>query len=123
MTLRMTTGRGEATFVYDGDGMEARFTMTTADDEADLVAKLTKLLLFLRREGAAPEHTLAPVYPLPGTVPARDTAMVGMGWPKAVPQPPPFTGVAPIQPVPLADSIAQAHALGYELYDGNNTED
>lgn len=111
MTLRLRTTTGRAVFEFEADGMKASWELSGKDSGPELVVKLGKMLEFLRREKLAqPEPAPAPVYQLP--------AVPTPAWPTT----PQFTGVPPVQPVPLQDSLA-AMPSGWELYTEENTDD
>lgn len=123
MPLNMKAMKGKTVFEYTTEDMSASWTLSVEDSGPAIVKKLARMLEFMRtQEGVAPAAPMAPVYqlPLPGPVPANGWPPVG-GVREATPLP--FTGTAPVQPAPLADSIAKAEALGWELYTLDNTDD
>jgi len=113
MPLKLKATATKAVFEFEEAGMTASWSLSAKDSGPELVGKLERMLAFLRREKlGAPADTVVsyttPVLPLGST-----------GWQAAKPQ---FTGVPPVQPVPLQDSLA-AMPSGWELYDEANSND
>lgn len=119
--MRLTKTR--VVFDYKGDDMSASFELLPSDDGEQLEAKLEKMLAFLRRERQADQPTqemrlaLEPAVPgrLPVARPVGSANGVGTLMQQGLQQARPFTGVPPVQPVPLSDSLAQASTNGWEL--------
>lgn len=115
--MRLTKTR--VVFDYKGDDMSASFELLPSDDGEQLEAKLEKMLAFLRRERQADQPTL-PAIPVPRQLgytpqPVGTPSGVGTLMQQGLQQARPFTGVPPVQPVPLSDSLAQASTNGWEL--------
>jgi len=114
MTLKLKATATKAVFEFEEAGMTASWSLSAKDSGPELVGKLERMLAFLRREKLGEQ--LSPVLQLP-VQSASSPAGIVMLAPK-----PQFTGVAPVRPVPLQDSLA-AMPSGWELYDKSNEED
>jgi hypothetical protein len=128
MSLSMRITKTRVVFDYKGDDMAASFELLPSDDGAQLEGKLEKMLAFLRRERQADQPTqemvrpaLAAV-PAPGNWPQRpmpvtvgSAAGVGTLMQQGLQHARPFTGIPPVQPVPLEESLKQVGTNGWEL--------
>lgn len=122
MNLKLRTTKVRAVFEYEGDGMKASFELRPEDSAEELVGKLEKMLAFLRRELRPPldPAVLLPALPPPGprgherSVPVGSASGVGTLMQQGLQQAKQFTGVPPVQPVPLQDSVARL-PNGWEL--------
>lgn len=114
MGLKFTTGKGEVTFACDDGLVEATVRLKQSDDEAVVIAKLERVLSLLRKQQEA-EPPTSPTWQ------ARDV-VAQPGPAEPLPRRP-FTGVPPVQPPPLADSVAHAQANGWEMYNPDELEE
>lgn len=129
MNLKFRTTKVRAVFEYVTSDMKASFELRPGDSPEELIAKLEKLLAFLRREQPASERPAglilpdAPGYvsapamkPLPGpwVPPVGSASGPGTLMQQGLQQAKQFTGVPPVQPIPLQDSINRLPS-GWEL--------
>lgn len=120
MSLKLRAVKGKAVFEFENDGMRASMELLSSDSGPELVVKLDRLLGFLRREKLEPQPgpLMLPALPVQPVTPVLPLG--SSGWQAAQPQ---FTGVAPVQPPPLADSLAKIQGSQWEIYDESNMED
>jgi len=124
VTLKLKTTTRRAVFSYESDGMAVSWELRPEDDGPAVIAKLERMLQFLHRErvAALPLPLAGPVPQLPRSgyitdqPPVGAASGVGTLMQQGLQQAKQFTGVPPVQPVPLQESIAKAAASGWELY-------
>jgi len=118
LALKVLRGKtvGKAVFQYSNDsGMEASWTLSTADSGADLITKLDRMLQFLRTYHAGPAPAPAPpalasvhqlVTPPPALAPERELPAEAISL---------MQRLAPQGEMGLAADIARAEELGFEM--------